>query len=202
MNPHVKSIDIDIFGGVLKSSIEFTAGLNILSGENGTCKTQVLREIKVGKKIQSSTDANPRIQAFSPKRNSERKNIERILQEIHQPNRQLRDYIKRLTQAALQDNTFESYAPFGEVYFLVHEEERKDGRDQIVKMTKLTDDFNGIIRRIFENYELVSDWDYDRGSPNIRLKKNNTELPIESLSLGEQEIMSLVINLYASREAQ
>ncbi|TET68716.1 MAG: ATP-binding protein [Candidatus Aminicenantes bacterium] len=201
MNTYVKSIDIDLFDGILRGSIDFTEGINILSGENGTCKTQVLREIKVGKKIQSSTDANPRIQAFSPKRNSERKNIERILQEIHQPNRQLRDYIKRLTQAALQDNTFESYAPFGEVYFLVHEEERKDGRDQIVKMTKVTDDFNGIIRRIFENYELVSDWDYDRGSPNIRLKKNNTELPIESLSLGEQEIMSLVINLYASREA-
>ena len=201
MNPHVRSIDIDIFNGVLKSSIEFTAGLNILSGENGTCKTQVLKEIKAGNKIQSSTDAKPRIQAFSPKRNSERKNIEKILQEIHQPNRQLRDYIKRLTQATLQDNTFENYAPFGEVYFMVHEEERKDGRDQIAKMRKVTNDFNGIIRRIFENYELVSDWDHDRGSPNIRLKKNNTELPIESLSLGEQEIMSLVINLYASKDA-
>ena len=39
------------------------------------------------------------------------------------------------------------------------------------------------------------------GSPNIRLKKNDNELSIESLSLGEQEIMSLVINLYASRDA-
>lgn len=201
MNTHVKSIDVDIFGGILTSSIEFTTGLNILSGENGTCKTQVLREIKAGGKIHSSSNVAPRIQAFSPKRNSQRKNIEKILQEIHQPNRQLRDYIQRLTQAALQDNTFADYASFGEVYFLMHEEERKDGRDQIAKMTKVTNDFNGIIQRIFENYELVSDWDSDRGSPNIRLKKNDTELPIESLSLGEQEIMSLVINLYASKDA-
>jgi len=201
MNPHVKSIAVDIFSGILKGSIEFTDGLNILSGENGTCKTQVLREIKKGKTIQSSTDANPRIQAFSPKRNSERKTIEKILQEIRQPNRQLPDYIKRLTQANLQDDTFENYAPFGEVYFLVHEEECKDGRDRKDKMRNVTNNFNEIIRRIFENYELVSDWDYDRGSPNIRLKKNNTEIPIESLSLGEQEIMSLVSNLYASKDA-
>jgi len=199
MNTHVKSVPIDIFGGILKSSIEFTAGLNILSGENGTCKTQVLKEIKAGNKIQSSTDAKPRIQAFSPKRNSQRKNIEKILQEIHQPNRQLRDYIKRLTQAALQDSTFEDYASFGEVYFLVYEEECKDGGQRTEKMTKVRKDFNRIIQRIFENYELVTDWDNERGSPDIRLKKNNVELPIESLSLGEQEIMSLVINLYASR---
>jgi predicted ATPase len=199
MNPHVKSVDIDIFNGILKDSIEFNAGLNILSGENGTCKTQVLREIKAGKKVQSSTGAPLRIQAFSPKRNSARKNIEKILEEIHQPNRQLRDYLKRLTQAALQDNTFENYAPFGEVYFLLYEEECKDGGQQTDRMTRVRNDFNGIIRRIFGDYELVSDWDKERGSPNIRIKKNNVELPIESLSLGEQEIMSLVINLYAAR---
>jgi predicted ATPase len=199
MNPHVKSIDLDIFGGILSGSIEFAAGLNILSGENGTCKTQVLRDIKAGKKIHSSTDAKLRIQAFSPKRNSERKNIEKILREIRQPNRQYKDYIQRLTQAALQDDTFENYAPFGEVYFLLYEEECKDGGRQTDKMTKVKNDFNGIIRRIFENYELVSDWDNARGSPNIRVKKNNVDLSIESLSLGEQEIMSLVINLYATR---
>jgi len=200
MNPHVKSIDIDIFGGILRTSIEFTAGFNILSGENGTCKTQVLREIKTGKKIQSSSNIAPRIQAFSPKRNSERKNIEKILQEIRQPNRRYSNYLQQLTQAAFQDNTFVNYAPFGEVYFLVYEEECKDGGNQTDKMTKVKDDFNRIIRRIFENYELLSDWDNNRGSPNIRLKKNNSELPIESLSLGEQEIMSLVINLYESRD--
>jgi hypothetical protein len=82
----------------------------------------------------------------------------------------------------------------------VHEEECKDGENRKDKMTKVTDDFNRITRRIFENYELVSDWDIKSGSPNIRLKKNNSELSIESLSLGEQEIMSLVMNLYASRD--
>jgi len=201
MNPNVKSIDIDIFGGVLKSSIEFTAGLNILSGENGTCKTQVLRELKAGHNIYSSSAVAPRIQAFSPKRNSERKNMEKILREIRQPDRRFSNYIQNLTQTAFQDSTFVNYATFGEVYFLVHEEECKDGRDREDKMTKVTEDFNRIIRRIFENYELVSDWDIKSGSPNIRLKKNNLEISIESLSLGEQEVMSLVINLYASRDS-
>jgi len=200
MNPHVASIDMDIFDGILRASIAFTAGLNILSGENGTCKTQVLRAIKAGSKIRSSSTVAPRIQAFSPKRNSERKNIERILQEIRQPNRRFSDYIKNVTQVAFQDNTFVNYASFGEVYFLVHEEECKDGENRKDKMMKVTDDFNRIIGRIFENYELVSDWDIKSGSPNIRLKKNNSELSIESLSVGEQEIMSLVINLYASRD--
>lgn len=200
MNPHVASIDMDIFDGILRASIEFTAGLNILSGENGTCKTQVLREIKAGSKIRSSSAVAPRIQAFSPKRNSERKNIERILQEIRQPNRRFSNYLQQLTQVAFQDSTFVNYATFGEVYFLVYEEECKDGGNQQEKMTKVKDDFNRIIQRIFENYELVSDWDNNRGSPNIRLKKNNGEISIESLSLGEQEIMSLVINLYESRD--
>jgi len=198
MNPHVKSIDIDLFDGILRGSIDFTEGLNILSGENGTCKTQVLREIKAGKNIQSSNASALRIQAFSPKRNSERKNIERILQEIR--NRRIDDYLQQLTKAVFQDNTFVDYAPFGEVYFLVYEGECKDGGDQKERMEKVTDDFNKVISRIFENYVLVSDWDGNRGSPNIRLRKNDNELSIESLSLGEQEIMSLIINLYASRE--
>ena len=62
--------EVLVGNGILKSVIEFGEGLNILSGENGTCKTQVLIEIKAGKNIQSSDASVPRIQAFSPKRNA------------------------------------------------------------------------------------------------------------------------------------
>ncbi len=201
MNPHVTSINVDLFQGILTGIISFTSKLNILSGENGTGKTRLLTEIKAGSKIQSSSTTAPRIQAFSPKRNSERKTIQSIIQEIRHPNRRFTNYIQTLTQAAFQDSTFVNYPSFGEVYLLVYEEECKDGGNQKQKMSKVTDDFNGIIRRIFDNYELLSDWDNASGSPNIRLKKNDSEIPIESLSLGEQEILSLVINLYATRDS-
>ncbi len=81
MNPYVVSAEVNIFNGFLAGSIPFERGLNILSGENGTGKTQLLREIKLGH-IKTSSADTLRILAFSPKRNSERKNIERIAQEI------------------------------------------------------------------------------------------------------------------------
>ena len=104
MNPHVKSVDVDIFSGILRASIEFTTGLNILSGENGTCKTQILTNIKQGSKVRPGTVAAPRVQAFSPKRNSERKSIEKIFQEIRQPNHRFSNYLQQLTQTAFQDS--------------------------------------------------------------------------------------------------
>lgn len=200
MNPCVVSAEVNIFNGFLAGSIPFERGLNILSGENGTGKTQLLREIKMGH-IRVSTDTSLKILAFSPKRNSERKTIERIFQEVRQQNRLLSNYLQQRMGRELQDKTFEDYASFAEVYFFAHEEQSKDGGNRIDKMNKVTCEFNTVMRKIFPNYELVSEWDSSRGSPDIKLRKEGQEITMESLSLGEQEILALVINLYIARDS-
>ncbi len=203
MNPYVVSAEVNIFDGVLVGSIPFEPGLNILSGENGTCKTNLLRQIKAGR-IKVSNDLPPnkiKIQAFSPKRNAERKSVEKILQEIRQQNRDFSVYINERIQAQLQDNTFDKYPSLGELYYYMYDDARKDGENQKEKMIDVTNQFNMIIKKIFQNYELVSEWDSNKGSPKIELRKNNTQkISLESLSCGEQEVLSLVLNLYTSRE--
>lgn len=196
--PHILSADINLFGGIFSESIPFKQGLNILSGENGTGKTHVLREIKKGK-FQSPEGTSPRVIAFNPKRNSDRKKLETIFQEIRQQNRALPTYVQQRMKTELQDSTFDNYASFAEVYVYVYEEQCKDGGIQTDKMKKVTSDFNSIIQKIFLNYKLVSRWDAGRGAPDIKLKKEGQEIAIDSLSLGEQEVLSLVFNLYTAR---
>lgn len=204
MNPYILSAEVNIFNGVLAGSIPFKPGLNILSGENGTFKTKLLQEIKSGN-IKVSNDlpsSDIKILAFSPKRNSERKKIQDIFRELRQKNRDLANYISQRTRSKIQDNTFENYSALGELYYYVYEKECRDGGDQKLKMTTVRKQFNIIIKEMFENYELFSEWDAQTGNPTIILKKNNVqEIPLESLSCGEQEILSLVLNLYVSRDS-
>lgn len=200
MNPYIDYVPINLFDGIFAETIHFESGLNILSGENGTGKTQALRVIKGGDP--HSSDGRPlRIIAFSPKRNTERKNVEKIFNELRQQNRALPNYLQQRLGVQLQDNTFDNYWSFAEVYFLVYEEQCKDGGKQVDKMTSVIGEFHTIIKKIFPNYELVSRWDDKRGSPDIKLKKEGHEITIESLSLGEQEILSLVINIYAAKDS-
>lgn len=204
MEPYVTSAEVNVFSGILVGSIPFKPGLNILSGENGTCKTQLLMQIKQGKiKVSDNLQPNQiRIQAFSPKRNSERKSIDRVFQELRSQSRDFPYYIKQRISAQLQDITFENYSALGELYYYVYDKECKDGGNQKEKMRIVQDEFNIVIKKIFGNYELLSEWDEPKGRPTINLKKNNSQvLSPESLSCGEQEILSLVLNLYVSRDS-
>lgn len=203
MRNYVVSTEVNLFNGVLAGSIPFEQGLNIISGENGTCKTNLLREIKAGRvKTNNPTLGASKIQAFSPKRNAERKTIERIFQELRSQSKDFAFYINNRNQAQIKDDTFDTYPSAGELYYYVYENSLKDGGNQIAKMNEVTIQFNMIIKKIFHNYDLISDWDDKKGTPRIELRKYDTQnIRLEFLSCGEQEILALVLNLYASRDS-
>lgn len=200
MNPYILTGEINLFNGIFVESIPFEMGLNILSGENGTGKTKVLQQIKEGK-YTSSGDIKPSIVAFSPKRNSLRRNINEILNDIRQHDRKLPDYMKERINAKLIDDTFQNYSSFAEVFFLVYQEKGKDGNTKPADiMNNVTEEFNSVLVKVFSNYSLESTWDKDSGSPDIKLRKEELVIPLNSLSTGEQEVLSLLINLYTSKD--
>ncbi len=109
MRNHLVTANLNILSGLLQGTMEFTPGLNIISGENGTLKTQLLHALRGGAAVASEPGVALRMQTFSPTRNS--------------------------------------------------------------------------------------------GAPRINMSKNrNVEFPIEALSMGEQEVLSLILSVNTSRE--
>lgn len=178
--------------------MDFGPGLNIISGENGTLKTKLLHTIKVSNEQQMSlhVPGHPiRRQAVSPKRNAVRRAFAAITQDIRQQNKKLDALIN---ERQIDDGVFQDYPSLGELYYVVYTELCRDGGKQIDKMNEATVQFNNVIKHIFQNYELVSTW--QDGEPQIELvREPNIQIPIEGLSLGEQEVLSLATNLYSSR---
>jgi len=199
MNPYIENVPVNIQDGLFEHTISFNKGLNILSGENGTLKTKILSAIK-SQNPTTNDGQKATVMAFSPKRNVERKNVEQLYNEIRQQNREFPKYIQDRLQKVMQDNTFDNYASFAEVFLVVYEERCKDGGEQISKMEEVNKELNKVLRKIFPNYELISNWNTDRGAPNIRLKKEGHTISMENLSLGEQEILALASNLYAAKD--
>jgi predicted ATPase len=199
MNNYIKSIQVNLLN-LLTETIDFRAGLNILSGENGTLKTKLLQTVRSGNQM---TPNDPRsgvkMQAISPKRNSERRNIEAILHFIRSQNQTISSVLQ---QREIQDRTFEPYPSLGDLFYLLYEKLCKDGGNQREKMESVTAEFNRVIRSVFQEYELVAQWSEESGTPRISLiKRGVTEVPLQDLSLGEQEILALVANLYTSRDS-
>ena len=185
---------------LLVGTIEFLPGLNIISGENGTLKTRLLQQIKNSPdKLTLSEGIDPlRVQAISPKRNAERRAFATIFQKFRQDNIKLASLTN---ERQINDQTFDNYPSLGDLYYVVYDDLCKDGGDQQEKMRQTTNQFNTVIQTLFSGYRLVSEWDAAAGSPNIKLIKNGiSEVPLEALSLGEQEMLSLVVNLYTSKE--
>jgi hypothetical protein len=200
MSNYIKAANLYIHSGILEGMIQFDAGLNLISGENGTLKTKVLQQLKTqqAQLVLSQAGGACRIQAFSPKRNAQRRTYETTFNEFRQQNRKLESHI---TEGNINDYTFENYASLGDLYYLVHERFCRDGGNQRDMMDKTTEEFNTVIQRIFPRYRLASTWNLNSGSPNIRLIKNGqNDVTLEGLSLGEQEILSLVLNIYTARD--
>ena len=101
----------------------------------------------------------------------------------------------------INDGSFENYPSLGDLFYFLYEFRCRDGGSQIVHMESVTNDFNEVISDVFPEYNLKSEWNPNPGTPRLRLLKNRTnQVPLEALSLGEQEVLSLITNLYASKE--
>ena len=197
MGNHILSSDLNVQGGLLLGKMDFLPGLNILSGENGTFKTKTLQFIKTNPKVQFDPQTPLRIQAMSPKRNSQRKAFQQVYDQFRRENKKLESVIN---ERNISDATFEEYPSIADLYYVVYDDMCKDGGNQKDKMQEATGQFNDVIRKIFGHYELISSWNESTGTPAIELRKHGVTLvPLEGLSLGEQEVLSLATNIYSSK---
>ena len=202
MGNHIVSANLNILNGTLSGTMEFAPGLNIISGENGTLKTQLLQSLRGSAAVASEPGQPLRTQAISPKRNSERRTQEAMMQHFRQNNRTWETNLNERVSAPINMHGFDSYASVGELYFLIFEHRCKDGGDQRAHMTTVSTEFNEVIQTVFPQYYLSPLWDESLGAPRIKMSKNgNVEFPLESLSMGEQEVLSLILTVSTSRES-
>lgn len=202
MSPYIKVASVNILSGTLAGNIPFGPRLNLISGVNGTLKTKLLQEIKQGRFTPSPAGTQPKIQAISPRRNSERRAAAAIVQQLRQQSRTFDAYISEQLGAQIVDTSFQNYPSVGELFFLVYEHRLRDGGPQVDHMVAVTEDFNQAISAVFPEYKLDAAWDNALGQPRLSIAKGaNNAVPLEGLSLGEQEVLSLITNLYASRDS-
>jgi predicted ATP-dependent endonuclease of OLD family len=201
MNNHIVRANLNIRNGSLQGVMEFTPGLNIISGENGTFKTQLLQTLRTHVGVVSSTNEQMRMQAISPKRNSQRQAFDQILQVFKQQNRTLETLQLEQNSGQINDTTFETYPSLAEYFYLVFEHRCRDGSDRQKHMKQVTEEFNKVINSVFPHYSLISTWNLQSGNPNIQMRnQNNVEFPIEGLSLGQQEVLSLIANIDSNKD--
>jgi predicted ATPase len=198
MANYIESAEINILNGLFAGSVTLSSRLNFISGENGTLKTKFLQALREGKGKLHEPGQPCRIQAISPKRNAERRTFQAIFQQFRKTNMKLEALIN---QRKINDQTFDNYPSLGDLYYVVYDDLCKDGGNQIEKMAETARQFNTVIKSLFEHYELISEWNSQEGRPTIELLKNESNrVPLEGLSLGEQEMLSLVANFYTSRD--
>ncbi|WP_198041288.1 AAA family ATPase [Delftia sp. HK171] len=201
MRNYIVSAKVDIRDGLLRGTMEFLPGLNIISGENGTLKTQLLQALRGGGGVQAHYPAVLRMQTFSPKRNSERRASEAILQFFRQNNRTWESNVNERIGAQINTSGFDNYPSLGDLYYLLFEHRCKDGTDRTAHMEALTGEFNGVIQSVFPHYCLQAHWDKNLGAPRIGMcKHGHVEFPIEGLSMGEQEVLSLILSIHTGRD--
>lgn len=202
MGNYLEAATFDIQPGAVVGTMTFRRGLNLLSGENGTFKTKVLQALRSGAALayhENYEPTSPRVQAISPKRNA----IRRAALQIYNEQRRNDTKLEAVLNARnIDDGTFEAYPSLGDLFYVVYHDLCRDGGNQVERMNETVADFNGVIKRIFEHYELVAAWDENLGAPRISLLKHGiTEVPLEGLSLGEQEILSLATYIHSSRNS-
>jgi predicted ATP-dependent endonuclease of OLD family len=200
----------NIFWG---QELEFTPGLNLICGENGTGKTRALISLKsqpglngniFGGKVPftNPNDITGRILAISPKRNSDKVAVQNFISRIRNENKKLEQLAAELIGTQLNDNGFTSYKSFGELFGYIVENQSllgKEGREKIVKDT--CKDFNKVLLNIFDNeYKFEAEWNAVNGSPDLYINKRGSRLGLGDISTGEQEILSLIFNIYTFRD--
>lgn len=201
MENYIRSASFNIQDGKLQGTMEFDPGLNIISGENGTFKTKLLQYLKtIGpNELSLHVPGHPiRRQGINPKRNSERKTFDAIAQVLNREDKKLAALIN---EQNINDASFQPYPSMGELFYVVYKDLCGDGGDQIEKMNQTADEFNSVVKHIFSKYQLIAEWREGVGPQLEVFRKPNHRFPLEGLSLGELDVLSLATNLYSSREA-
>jgi energy-coupling factor transporter ATP-binding protein EcfA2 len=205
---YIKSININLFDGKFNQIINFGSNLNILSGVNGTGKTKVLQLLKQGTNViiePPSIHFNQlKVIALSPKRNAEKRAIENLVSYIR--NTDLLRKTQELLTKQIRDETYDSYSSFVELFYLKFEELRSKHFGSKTQQ-EILDEFikninEEVIRCILPNYKLETTWNYEKSflDPKIYKESAKKYVNLENLSTGEQEILSLLFNIYILKD--
>lgn len=203
-NPYITKLkSINLLSGLLTGEMSFKNGLNIVSGENGTGKTKLLQLIKTGTKEYENGNPN-RIVIFNPKRNAEKQNLEHFANKLRSQNLDSKKINDTLNQQNINDASFLAYPSFGELFIISYEAVMDAGDGSIPKKTaieNIKDEFNSVLEKVFPTYKILAEW--KDGKLQFQIQKNgNNAYPVEGLSCGESEALSLIFNIYANREKQ
>jgi hypothetical protein len=195
----IKTVNVDILNGVFKGEMALQRGLNIVTGENGTLKSTLLQFIKSppSESVVITQLGRPvRTVAVSPKRNAERKAYAAALQTFRQQGKTWESTENQLFAAPIRVDVVESTHSVTELFVLRFEEATKDGRDRIERMHALVNEFNGVLQTVFPSYSLKGEWQESLGTPKLSIENGRgASFTLEQLSTGEQDVMSLILNL-------
>lgn len=197
------SVTVNDFDGAINFTIELKRGINIIAGENGTGKTRLLQALKSAQAVQAYDSESynaQRVFAINPKRNSERRELNQIIQQMRRDNKSYVNFSTEAVNKHFNNGGFDNYSSFGELFLFYFDKLDRSGGDRIEAMDAVVTEFNSVIESVFAEYEISARWDQGQGLPFPTIKKRGMEVPITGLSCGEAELFSLVLNLYSLRE--
>ncbi len=203
---YIKKIKGDIIPGFFNETIEFSGGLNIISGANGTGKTFLLKYIQQQRTNQdfvefSQNNNFKNIATFDPKRNSEKKLIESAQQFVRQQNFNKQSAIQDYFNKQVQDNNFQTMKSISDYLILAYEDYRDgDNLPPMEAAKKVQTEYNNILQKVFIQYEIEFSWDLSNRKANFNIKKRCSNLQPNLLSSGENALMSLIFALFYGKD--
>ena len=211
MNTYIKSVPVNLFNGILNTVINFNNGLNIVSGINGTGKTQLLQLLKGNSG--NTSDANKKsselaIFAISPKRNTEKQAIDSIFQQVRTQNKTVQSFLTNISNFQIKDTGFETYPSFAELFIQEYESIMQDGVTGHAQAIATTiTNFNEVLEQVFPDYKIEARWIIGQsetaGKLDIKIRKYSADpINIDLLSTGEREVFALLFCIFVSRDKE
>lgn len=208
LEKQIKSTNINLFNNdIFNQKIDFKQGLNIVSGLNGTGKTEFIKKLKAGNEVLlfdetvvNSSTLN--IFAISPKRMVDSKTIETIAQEYKTLNKSKKQWGEFIKNLQIKSSGFDPYPPFPELFVQAYEN-KVDTEDKTkpVAVNEIKNDFNKVLQMVFPDYKIDAEWVVAEGKLNLNVQKFDIDpLNHEQLSTGERELLALIFSIYSSKD--
>ena len=199
MNKYISQVKFNPWGTTYE--INFTPGLNMISGTNGTGKTKLLQFIQSNQSnpnvVINDGSQNVNILAFSPQRNAQKVVAQQALNLFRQDINATNNAID-LFRSIIPDDNFQTIKSISE-YFVYSAEEKVKSDDlrpsEATAATKVI--FENAIKRIF-NYIVNFELNKENKTYNLLFEKDGVSLTPQNLSHGENAIIVLVCALIFS----
>ena len=207
MANHIESTKIDLWEGAFQQHIHFQQGLNLISGGNGTGKSQLLKWLslpghKNGKAAVISSDSQPmKLVVFNPKRTAQKLSFDHLQNKPRRSKEKESKDVQKFYDQQIQDEAPQEVLPIIEC--LQNNVDKLVDEGNLTKpqaATSIKETYGEIIACIF-SYDLIFEWDAQNGKFDIGIKKNNTRIDLTALSAGENAVISLMFTIYSLKDA-